>query len=159
MAAAPGVPSVTVMENTRQRPALGLPFLALVGLALLAVPRVVLHDLGGLQPGGLVNGLLVFVPPLIWIAVVVLTRTPNPFLTVLVIGAIYGVFLAVGHQLLWRVSFPDGSPRLGGNLGDVAPATSEAVVRSFAAVSSVFTGVLVGAVAGLVAWGAGRLRR
>ncbi|TQM11978.1 hypothetical protein [Pseudonocardia kunmingensis] len=149
------------MENTRRqgRPALGLPVLALVGLALLAAPRVVLHDLDLIQEGTVVNALFVFVPPLVWIAVAVLRRVPNPFLTVLVIGAIYGVLLAVGHQLLWHVSFPDGTPRLGGNLGDVPPATSEVVVRGFAAVGSVFTGVLVGAVSGLVAWGVGKLRR
>jgi hypothetical protein len=149
------------MGNTRERKrsALGLPVLALVALALLAVPRVVLHDVGILQEGSLVNSLFVFVPPLVWIAVVVLNRVPNPFLTVLVIGAIYGVFLAVGHQMLWNISFPEGTPRLGGNLRDVAPATSEAVVRSFAAVSSLFTGVIVGAISGLVAWGTSKVVR
>lgn len=143
------------MENTRrpQRAALGLPVLALVGLALLAAPRVVLHDLDVIQEGTFLNALFVFVPPVVWIAVAVLRRVPNPFLTLLVIGAIYGVLLALGHQLLWDVSFPDGTPRLGGNLGDVPAATSAVVVRSFAAVGSVFTGVLVGAVSGLVAWG------
>ena len=149
------------MENTRrqERSALGLPVLALVGLALLAAPRVVLHDLGLIQEGTALNALFVFVPPVVWIAVVVRRRVPNPFLTVLVIGAIYGVFLAVGHQLLWHVSFPDGTPRLGGNLGDVPAATGAAVVRSFAAVGSVFTGVLVGAVSGLVAWGVSKVVR
>lgn len=149
------VPSVPGMENSREptRSALGLPFLALAGLALLGVPRVVLHDLGVLEEGTVVNGLLVFVPPLVWVLVVVRARVPNPFLTVLVVGALYGVVLAVGHQLLWDASFPDGTPRLGGNLSDVSPAVSAAVVRGFAAVSSVFTGVIVGAVAGLVAWG------
>ncbi|OZM81314.1 hypothetical protein [Pseudonocardia sp. MH-G8] len=143
------------MENTRrqERSALGLPVLALVGLALLAAPRVVLHDLDVIQEGTFPNALFVFVPPVAWIAVVVLRRVPNPFLTLLVIGAIYGVLLALGHQLLWDVSFPDGTPRLGGNLADVPAATSAVVVRSFAAVGSVFTGVLVGAVSGLVAWG------
>jgi hypothetical protein len=143
------------MENTRRshRAALGLPVLALVGLALLAAPRVVLHDLGVIQEGTFRNALFVVVPPVVWIAVVVLRRVPNPFLTLLVIGAIYGVLLALGHQLLWDVSFPEGTPRLGGNLGDVPAATGAVVVRSFAAVGSVFTGVLVGAVSGLVAWG------
>lgn len=161
MASPRWVPSVGGMENTRQQkpPALGLPVLVLVGLALLAVPRVVLHDLDLIREGTALNSLFVFVPPLVWIAVAVLRRVPNPFLTVLAIGAIYGVFLAVGHQLLWDVSFPDGTPRLGGNLGDVPAATSEAVVRGFAAVSSVFTGVLVGTVGGLVAWGIGKLVR
>jgi hypothetical protein len=147
------------MDNTARRSALGLPFLALAGLALLAAPRVVLHDLGVLQEETFVNALFVVVPPLVWIAVVVRARVPNPFLTVLVIGALYGVVLAVGHQLLWDASFSDGTPRLGGNLSDVSPAVSAAVVRGAAVVSSVFTGVLVGAVTGLVAWGVSRLVR
>lgn len=157
MAPAARVPSVPGMDNTRRRSALGLPVLALAGLALLAAPRVVLHDLGVLQEATFVNALFAVVPPLVWTAVVVRARVPNPFLTVLVIGALYGVVLAVGHQLLWDASFPGGTPRLGGNLSDASPAVDAAVVRGAAVVSSVFTGVLVGAVTGLVAWGVSRL--
>ena len=136
------------MADTTNRPALGLPVLALVGLALLAAPRVVLHDLGVLREGTFVNALFVFVPLVVWVVVVVRARVPNPFLTLLVVGALYGVVLAVGHQLLWDANFPDGTP-----------GASAAVMRSATVVSSLFTGVLVGAVTGLVAWGIGKLVR
>lgn len=132
---------------------LGLSFPALIALALLAVPRVILHDLGVLTGATAINALLVFVPPIVWIAVALWARAPRPFLTILVIGAIYGVFLAAGHQLLWHVAFGDEPPRLGGNLAGLAPAAQELIMRLFAAVSSFFTGVLVGAIAGLIAWG------
>lgn len=138
---------------TPRRKGLGLPFIAIIGLALLAVPRVVLHDLGLITEGTGVNALLVFLPPAIWILVAVWRRVPNPFLTLLVVGACYGVFLALGHQLLWVVSFGDDTPRLGGNLAALDPALQSVVFRSFAVVSSLFTGVIVGAIAGLVAWG------
>src|SRR5699024_6490245 len=48
---------------------LGLPMIGIIALALLAVPRVVLHDLGVITEGTWVNAIFVFVPPLIWIAV------------------------------------------------------------------------------------------
>jgi hypothetical protein len=58
------------------RPAGGYSWLALVGLAALAAPRVVPHDLGIVEEGGVVNGLLVFVPPALWIAAVLWCAPP-----------------------------------------------------------------------------------
>ncbi|MGS2647957.1 hypothetical protein [Streptosporangium sp. LJ11] len=139
------------------RPVLGLPVLAVIGLALLAAPRVVLHDLDVIHEGTFVNALFVFVPPVVWIAVALWKRVPNPFLTLLVVGLFYGVFLAAGHQLLWNSAFGGNPPALGGNLSDLDPATQSAVLRLFAAISSVFTGVIVGAITGLVAWGLGKV--
>ncbi|MGC5051390.1 hypothetical protein ACLQ2S_08070 [Micromonospora sp. DT48] len=144
--------------NTSPRPALGLPLLTLLGLALLGLPRVVLHDLGLVHERTFVNLLLVVIPPVVWIAVVLAKRVPNPFLTLLVVGLIYGVLLAATHQLLWQVAF-DEQPTLGGNLADLAPGAQAVIVRIFAAISSVFTGVIVGVVAGLVAWGLSRADR
>ncbi|GAA0504629.1 hypothetical protein Ade02nite_70430 [Paractinoplanes deccanensis] len=139
-----------------EKQGLGLPWIALAGLALLAVPRVVLHDLDVVQEGDAVNLLLVFVPLVIWIVVAVLAKVPRPFLTLLVVGAIYGVFLALVHQLLWDRSVGAGAA-LGGNLeGRLPPGAEEFVIRTFAVVSSLFTGLLAGAVTGLVAWGASR---
>ncbi|MGJ9413043.1 hypothetical protein ACHAAC_10075 [Aeromicrobium sp. CF4.19] len=136
-----------------RRAALGLPLVAIIGLSLLALPRVVLHDLDLVSGGSLLNALLVFLPPLIWIAVVVWRRAANPFLTLLTIGVCYGVLLAATHQLLWNVSLGDDPPRLGGNLTDLSPQLQSVILRFFAAVSSLFTGVMVGAVSGLIAWG------
>ncbi len=85
------------MSAARRSPGFSWP--ALVALAALAAPRIVLHDLGVVEEGGVVNGLLVVVPPACWIAAVWWERPPRPFATMVVIGAIYGVFLAAGHQL------------------------------------------------------------
>lgn len=136
-----------------RRSGLGLPFIAIIGLALIAAPRVVLHDLDLISEGTPVNALFVFLPPVIWIAVVLWKRVPSPFLTLLVIGAVYGVFLALGHQLLWNVSFGGNPPQLGGNLINLDPGLQSAILRFFAAISSLFTGVIVGAITGLIAWG------
>lgn len=147
------------IESSRPRPPeprrsrLGLPLIAMIGLALLATPRVILHDLDLISEGGPLNAVFVFLPPLIWIAVVLWRRLSNPFLTLLIVGAFYGVFLALGHQILWNSSFGDSPPQLGGNLTALAPWLQSVVLRIFVTVSSLFTGVIVGAISGLLAWG------
>lgn len=160
------LPSVVFMTepdatSTRSslRTTLGLPPIAIVGLALLAAPRVPLHDLDVIEEGSFVNSLLVFVPPLIWIAVAVLKRVPNPLLTLLAVGLCYGILLALGHQILWAESFGDDPPQLGGNLSDLDPTLEAVIIRTFAALSSIFTGLIVGAISGLVAWGLSAVRQ
>lgn len=138
-----------------RRGGLGLPWLAIIGLALLGAPRVVLHDLHLIHEGTFVNLLLVVVPVIVWIVVTVAARVPHPFLTLLAIGAAYGVVLAVVHQVLWHVSFGGEPPALGGNLAGLPPAAQETIMRVFAAFSSLFTGVVIGAITGLIAWGIG----
>lgn len=148
-----GPDSSATPNSADKRRRLGLPLLAILGLALLTFPRVVLHDLGIIQEGTPVNAALVFVPPLVWIVVALVARVPRPLLTLVVVGFCSGVLLALGHQALWHVAFADGAPRLGGNLADLGPGAQELTLRGAAAVSSLVTGVVIGAVAGLVAWG------
>ncbi|WP_248305381.1 hypothetical protein [Agromyces sp. H66] len=156
---APSAAEAPAVPPARRNRALGLSFLAIVGLALLAVPRVVLHDLHLIDEGTFVNALLVFVPLVVWIAVVLWRRVPNPFLTLLVVGACYGVFLAAVHLLLWNVAMAGNEPALGGNLVDVDPTVQAFVFRAYTVVSSLFTGLIAGAVTGLVAWGIAALSR
>jgi hypothetical protein len=130
---------------------LGFSWPVLAGLAALAAPRVILHDLGAVGEGTFGNALLVFVPPLCWIAAVLFRRPPRPFLTVVVIGALYGVFLAAGHQLMWDTAFGGSAPRLGGRLAGLDPGAQEIVLRTAAALSSLVTGVVVGVVTGAAA--------
>lgn len=143
--------------NVHDRPAPGLSFPVLVLLALIAAPRVVLHDLGLIQEGTFVNALFVFVPPLAWIAVVLWRRVPNPFRTLLVVGVLYGVALMLGHQILWTVAHGGDAPTLGGDLADLSPVVQQVVIRVFAALSGLVTGTVVGTVCGLIAWGASRV--
>ncbi|WP_150255485.1 hypothetical protein [Nocardiopsis deserti] len=141
----------------QKRSALGLSWTVMIVLALLAAPRVILHDLDIIQEGTLVNALFVFVPLLVWVVVAVLTRAPKPFPTLLVVGLLYGVLLALGHQLLWNTAWEGDPPTLGGNLSDLPPAAHAIIIRGFSVVSSLFTGAAVGAVTGLIAWGIGKL--
>lgn len=130
---------------------LGLPVAVIWGLALLGVPRVVAHDLRLVGPA--VNAVLVFLPIAVWAAVVLWKRVPNAFLTLLAVGAAYGVLLGVTHQILWGQSFDGDPPSLGGNLaGALSPAMEALLVRTFALGSSLATGLGVGAAVGAVAW-------
>jgi hypothetical protein len=133
----------------RIRGALGVSPLVVLGLALLGVPRVVAHDLA--LAGPVVNVLLVFVPIAVWIGFVLVKRVPNPFLTLLAVGVVYGVLLAVTHQLLWAEAFAGDPPSLGGNLAGVLPTAGEAgVLRVLAFGSSLVTGAFTGVASGVV---------
>ncbi|GAB3178165.1 hypothetical protein GCM10027060_03810 [Nesterenkonia halophila] len=128
-------------------------------LALLAVPRVITHDLALVPPGSPLNALLAVLPPVIWVLVVLLRRAPRPLLSLLAVGAVYGVLLALGHQLLWEQAFDSGTPQLGGRLENLPPAAHAFITRGAAVISSLFTGVALGLVAGAVAAGLQALGR
>ena len=128
----------------RARP-LGLPFLALVGLAALGVPRVALHDLHLIPQNGVITWLLALLPPAIWITVAVAKRVPRPFLMVFVTGVLFGAMLVITHQIFWNQAFDGDAPPVG--------ALPDAVIRLFAIPSGLFTGAAIGAIAGVIAWG------
>lgn len=148
----------TPTETSRPPRRLGLPVWAIIALALLAAPRVVLHDLGIISEGTGINALFVVVPLLVWVLVTLWARVPNAFLTLLAVGIIYGLVLAVGHQLFWTAQFDGALPRLGGRFAGLDPGLSSLIVRVFAIGSSLLTGTIVGAVVGLLTWGLDRLR-
>lgn len=124
----------------------GMPVIAMAGLALLGIPRVVLHDLDLISGGSPVTWLLAVGPLAAWVAVTVLRRSPRPFMTVLTTGMMFGVMLVITHQLLWDVAF-DGSPPV------VGPGDGSALIPRIAAIpSGLVTGAAIGAIGGLVAW-------
>ncbi|WP_370617284.1 hypothetical protein [Mumia sp. Pv 4-285] len=140
------------------RSRLGLPVWAIVALAALAMPRAVVHDLG-VDVGAFVNAVLALAPPAVWVVVALRARVPSPVTTLVVVGAVYGIGLGIGHNLMWDSLFED-SPGLGGSLdGDLTEGTEAVVMRSVTFASSLFTGAVVGLVAGLVAAGLRRLGR
>ncbi|MFD5215359.1 hypothetical protein [Microbacterium sp. NPDC058345] len=126
---------------------LGFPFVALVGLAALGLPRVILHDLHIIEQNDVLNWVLALGPMAIWVAAAVVRKVPSPFITVLIIGVIFGAMLVITHQVLWDAAYQGDPPALGDS-----PAA--AVIPRVAAVfSGMFTSALTGAVCGLIAWG------
>lgn len=146
------------VDGTRRGRRFGLSPLAVWGLAALGVPRVVAHDLSLVGPE--LNLVLVFAPPLAWLAVVCGRRVATPLPALSMVGLAYGVLLAVTHQVLWEQAFADGLPTLGGDLaGTLSPLWEDVLVRGFAVVSSVATGLGVGVATGVVAWVLVRVRQ
>jgi hypothetical protein len=145
------------LGQNRQR--LGLPAWLVMALALLAVPRAVLHDLDVVTEGSPVNALLVFGPLVVWVVVAV-RLAGNPFLALLAAGGIYGICLGTVHNIFWSRTWAGDPPRLGGNLEGRLPAgLEELLLRGATTLSSLFTGLAVGAICGLVAWAIRRLIR
>jgi hypothetical protein len=130
-----------------QQRALGLPVIALIGLAAIALPRAILHDLHIISDSGPLTWILALGPVAVWVAVAVTKRVPKPFLTVLVIGIFYGIMLVITHQLLWDYAYEGDPPTLGNS------SMAAVIPRLFAVPSGLFAGALTGAVGGLIAWG------
>ncbi|GMA71051.1 hypothetical protein [Tetragenococcus osmophilus] len=129
---------------------LGISLVTLFVLSLLGLPRVILHDLSLIEEGSLVNSLFVFVPIIIWIGYIVWQNVKRPFLSLVVIGLFYGIFLALSHQIFWNTAF-NTSIQLGGNLSHLSPLVSSSIIRVFAFFSSLTTGAIVGVISGLIA--------
>ena len=136
-----------------------LPVLALIALALLGIPRVVLHDLDLLHEGTAVNLVFVAVPLLVWVAAVLACRVTRPFTTLLLVGLLHGAMLVVTHQLLWNAAFDGAPPQLGGNLADLDPTAQAIILRLASVPSGLATGALLGAITGAAAWLLSRRRR
>ena len=136
-----------------------LPVLALIALALLGIPRVVLHDLDLLHEGTAVNLVFVAVPLLVWVALVLAYRVTRPFTTLLLVGLLHGAMLVVTHQLLWNAAFDGAPPQLGGNLADLDPTAQAIILRLTSVPSGLVTGALLGAITGAAAWLLSRRRR
>lgn len=137
------------MTRYEQPTQLGLPWWAVTGLAALALPRILLHDLD-VPLAGFILTVLAVVPLVVWIAAVVRAKVPSPVLTMVTIGGVYGVAYAVIENLRWDRLFPAGAG-LGGLVGDGATVGSELALRIHVTASSIFTGLVVGLVTGLVA--------
>ncbi|MDR7186807.1 hypothetical protein J2X85_003868 [Microbacterium trichothecenolyticum] len=136
-----------------RRNPLGFSVAALIGLAALGVPRAILHDLHIIEEGSAWNWLLALGPVAVWITLTVVRKVPTPFLTVLVIGAIFGVMLVITHQLLWDFAYQGTPPAIGNS------AAATLIPRLAAIPSGLFTGAIIGAIGGLIAWGIQAIRQ
>lgn len=129
---------------------LGIHWFELLALSLLGLPRIIFHDLSIIKEGTFINGLFVFIPAVIWILYLIMRGVSRPFTAMLLLCLVYGVVLAITHQLMWSGVFPNGIA-LGGNLSHLS-GFSTIIPRTFAFFSSLATGAVLGVILGSVTW-------
>jgi hypothetical protein len=83
----------------------------------------------------------------VWVCVVFVTRAPNPLLTLVAAGGLYGAFAILLQQIIWNL-FLGGAP-------EGIPSSAPVLVMSW--VSILVTNTMWGAFLGLVAMGLHRL--
>lgn len=124
---------------------IGLPVWAVAVLVALAVPGVLLQELG-LHGVPWLSALLAVLPFSIWIVTALAADVESPVLTLLVVGGTFGSTLGLTYTALGLPADAAGLV-LDDQYGELG-------LRLAVLISSVFTGFMVGLVAGLLAVGA-----
>lgn len=137
-----------------------IPFLIIVLLAALAIPRVVIHDLHALPLDSIGYKALAIIPFALWVLVALLGKSKRPVHDFLVLGLVFGLMLAITHQITWDASWGNNPPQLQGNFeGALSPAIESLLIRTSAVFSSLITGLALGGATALIAWGASKVRK
>lgn len=137
------------MKNFEAR--FGMKIIEIVILALLGLPRIVLHDLSIIEEGSLVNSILVFGPVVIWFLYILVRNQEAPVWSIFILSCFYGLILALTHQIFWHESFPEGV-KFGGNLSHILIEVSTVIARVFALISSLTTGLVLALILSGIMW-------
>lgn len=130
--------------NRRANPSWGLISL----LATVSLVRPLLSIAGAYEALGVgpVGPLIVTaIVAALWVGAVVATRAPNPLVTLVLVGTLYGVFAILLQQIGWNL-FLGGAP-------EGAPSSGPVLARSW--VGILITNAIWGTFLGLVASGLG----
>lgn len=121
-------------------------------LAILGLPRVVVHDLHLFDLESIPYKILAIVPFVTWGLYALFGKSKRPIYDFMLLGLIFGLMLAVTHQLTWDASWGSNPPQLHGNLEDTFdPMIESVLLRSAAFISSILSGMMFGGVCALVA--------
>ncbi|WP_350278005.1 hypothetical protein [Kribbella sp. HUAS MG21] len=90
------------MNHNNRFPATDMPAWLVLALVALGIPRTVLADLDVVPPeSGLLYYCLALIPFAVWLVVAIRRRSRRPLADFLMVGGLYGVSLAIVHQLMW----------------------------------------------------------
>ncbi len=136
------------MNSTNRRKGLrwGLIFLlAALGLVRPLLSSTGFYDALGGDPWTPI--LITILIAVVWVGVVVTARAPNPLVTLVLVGGLYGVFAILLQQVIWNLGL--------GGVPEDAPSSVPVVVMSWASI--LVTNAIWGAFLGLLATVFGRL--
>jgi hypothetical protein len=120
-------------------------FLAALGLARPLLSITGFYDAVGGDPWA--PALVTILIAAVWVGVVVAARAPNPLVTLVLVGGLYGVFAILLQQVIWNLVL--------GSVPEGAPSSVPVMVMSW--VSILVTNTVWGAFLGLLATGVCRL--
>ena len=108
--------------------------------------------MGWLVEGSWLNFILLLIAPIIW-AYLVLQRTEySPFSPLLLMGGIYGLYMAIIDLIYWFITrAPLGPEHENWSLDDLLRAIVALLVPVFRFTSNILFGLLIGAITGFIA--------
>lgn len=140
--------------TSRPFPLTDMPWVLVLVLVAIGLPRTVLADLDIVAPeSSLLYYVLALGPFAAWLAVAILRPTRRPVRDFLVLGVLYGLSLILAHQLLWHApgaehSIPQGAIDVAAGF---APERQELALRGYTTLVSLGIGIGTGLVAAVVA--------
>ena len=120
----------------------------IVPLAALGLVRTFMHIFRVVEMVPATEGLAWLGTAVVWIAFVVGNKMPRPFLSLLLIGLVHGIFAALAQQIFWS-GFWAGYPPV--QIGEVMLPIDSPTVRTVAVISSIVTGLGWGFLLGVIA--------
>ena len=140
-----------------------MPVWLLLTLVAIGLPRTVLADLDIVEPeSGLLYYFLALGPFAVWLAVAIFRRTSRPIMDFTVLGAAYGLSLAVVHHVLWNADAgygnrpPASAVEFAGNFG---AGLQEIALHGYTVMLGMVIGIVSGLAAALIALAATKARR
>ena len=127
----------------------------MLALVSLALPRTILEDLDVVAPErSWLYFVLALTPFAVWLAVAILRETSRPLMDYVVLGVLYGLSLALVHQLLWDAGASLGQQPPAAAVSfaaDFDPSVRELAVRAYTVGISMVIGIGTGIALGVVA--------
>ena len=128
-----------------------MPLWMLAGLALLAMPRAVIHDLDGLPFDSPAYIAMAVAPLLLYLAIAIFRNNKRPMYDFIVLGLFFGVFLSLVHLILWDHKWGGNPPAFGDQLtGVFCPEVEDMLFRISVTFSGLHVGIALGALFGAI---------
>lgn len=138
--------------NRVKRTPHNIPFSWFILLPLLGIPQKIGVLFGWLNEGSWLNFILLLIAPILWVVLVLQRTESSSFNPLLLIGLIYGFYLAVTEFIYWLI-FQDSHALAQGTwtFNDLMGAITYFLIPIFRFFGHLLFGLLIGAITGFIA--------